>query len=286
KLPIWKSLGPTSDEFIQNGVTLHEIDSGRLRTILPHPTDPDILYVLSAGGGLWKTTNLTSPNHKWRPLTDSIGTTSGGSVAFGSDPNTLYLGTGDPFQFNAPGGFMVTSRNGGNTWSDPVQLGDATRVLEVKVDGNAPNNDVVLVGTERGLFRSSDSGKSFELAGFADQYVWSLVNTSAGWLASVQHPENGDLNIGGFGPSTLYLSSDRGQTWSANINTGNGFANAGRTTLAVGQSGDAIVYAFAAIPGDANTITTDQSDLFRSLDGGESWIPLHITNKTPVGANP
>lgn len=286
KVPVWKSLGPTSDEFIQNRVTLNEIDSGRLRTILPHPTDPDIVYVLSGGGGLWKTTNFTSPNHKWRPLTDSIGTTSGGSVAFGSNPKTLYLGTGDPWGFTAPGGFMVTTRNGGNTWSDPVQLGNATRVLEVKVDRTGPKNDIVLVGTNRGLFRSSDSGKSFGLAAFADQYIWSLVKTSAGWLASVQHPENGGLNIGGFGPTTLYLSGDGGQTWTPISNAGNGFANAGRTTLAVGVIGDAIVYAFAATPGDANTVTIDQLDLFRSFDGGQTWIPLYITNKTPAGANP
>ena len=286
KIPIWKSLGPTSDEFIQNGVTLHEIDSGRLRTILPHPTDPDILYVLSAGGGLWKTSNFTSPNHKWRPLTDSIGTTSGGSVAFGSEPNTLYLGTGDPFQLAATGGFMSTTQNGGATWSDPVQLGSARYVLDVKVDPNGPKDDVVLVGTERGLFRSSDSGRTFGLTAFPDHCVWSLVQTSAGWLASVQQPENGDLNIIGFGPSQLYLSTDRGETWSQISNSGNGFSNAGRTTLAVGARGDSIVYAFAAIPGDAVNIVIDQSDLFRSLDGGQTWTPLHITNKIPAGANP
>jgi hypothetical protein len=90
-IPNWISLGPTSDDFIQNGVTLHEIDSGRLRTILPHPTEPNIVYVLSSGGGLWKSTNFTSRNHKWRPLTDSIGTTAGGAVAFGRDPDTLYF---------------------------------------------------------------------------------------------------------------------------------------------------------------------------------------------------
>jgi hypothetical protein len=150
-VPSWKSLGPTSDEFIQNSVTLKEIDSGRLRTILPHPTDPDTVYVLGAGGGLWKTTNFRSPNHKWRPLTDSVGTTSGGSVAFGSNPNTLYLGTGDPF--DAPGGFMVRSIDNGETWSDPFSLPDATRVLEVKVDPISPNRDVVLAGTDAGLFR-------------------------------------------------------------------------------------------------------------------------------------
>ena len=282
-VPTWRSLGPTSDQFIQNGITLQEVDSGRLRTILPHPTDPDIVYVLSGGGGLWKSTNFTSPNHKWRPLTDSIGTTAGGSVAFGSDPNTVYLGTGDPF--SEPGGFMVTSRNGENTWSDPVQLGDATRVLDVKVDTEVPKHEVVLGGTERGLFRSSDGGKSFALVAFPDQCVWSLVKTSAGWLASVQQPNNGDLGVLGFGPSILYLSTDRGLTWSPITNAGNGFSNAGRTTLAVGSNDDSVVYAFAATPGDPVVIQIDQSDLFRSMDGGQTWLPLNITSKTPLGAN-
>src|ERR1051326_912422 len=285
-IPSWYSLGPTSDQFIQNRVTLHEIDSGRLRTILPHPTDPDIVYVLSAGGGLWKSTNFTSPKHRWRPLTDSIGTTSGGSVAFGSNPNTLYVGAGDPFDASSIGGFMLTSRNGGTTWSDPIQLGNSRRVLEVKVDPTGPKNDVVLVGTDTGLFRSSDSGNSFEFASFSRQCVWSLVKTSAGWLADVQQPDNGLFDFIGLGPSTLYLSTDRGLNWLPISNTGNGFANAGRTTLAVGANGDPIVYAFAATPGDPDIPEVDQSDLFRSLDGGQTWLPLQITHKIPIGANP
>jgi photosystem II stability/assembly factor-like uncharacterized protein len=55
--------------------------------------------------------------------------------------------------------------------------------------------------------------------------------------------------------------------------------------LAVGENNDAIVYAFAAQPGDPNLITIDQLDLFRSTDGGQSWIPLHITDKIPNRAN-
>jgi hypothetical protein len=282
-VPSWKSLGPTSDEFIQNGVTLREIDSGRLRTILPHPTDPNTVYVLSSGGGLWKSTNFRSPNHNWRPLTDSIGTTSGGSVAFGSNPNTLYLGTGDPFDAYAPGGFMVRSADNGETWSDPFILPDAADVLDVKVDPSSPNRDVVMVGTDAGLFRSADGGKSFvPVSAFPGRSVWSLAKTSAGWLASVQ--EFGGFT--GFGATSLYVSTDRGETWSPIANTGSGFANAGRTTLAVGKSGDSTVYAFAATVGDINVPEIDQLDLFRSSDGGQTWLPLHINGKTPTGANP
>ena len=168
---------------------------------------------------------------------------------------------------------MVTSRNGGNTWSDPVQLGDATRVLDVKVDADPKKNEIVLTGTERGLFRSSDGGKSFSFVAFPGQLVWSLVRTSAGWLASIQEPSNGNLGVLGFGPSRLYLSIDRGLTWSLITNAGNGFANAGRTTLAVAESGDTTVYAYAATPGDPDTFQIDQLDLFRSIDGGQTWLP-------------
>jgi hypothetical protein len=59
--PKWVSIGPTGAEFEQNGsFTGHVRDSGRARTILPHPTNPDIVYVLTSGGGLWRTNNWTS----------------------------------------------------------------------------------------------------------------------------------------------------------------------------------------------------------------------------------
>src|SRR5205814_6772123 len=51
-------------------------------------------------------------------------------------------------------------------------------------------------------------------------------------------------------------------------------------------SGDSTVYAFAATVGDINAGEIDQLDLFRSLDGGQTWLPLHVNGKTPTRANP
>ena len=102
----------------QNGsFTGHVRDSGRARTILPNPTDPEIVYFLTSGGGLWRTDNWSSSNTLWRPLTDDLPTTGGGSVAFGANPNTLYLGLGDPYDQILVGGAMVKSKNGGVCWS-------------------------------------------------------------------------------------------------------------------------------------------------------------------------
>src|SRR5207245_8442508 len=95
--PVWVPIGPTGADYEQNGLTYLERDSGRARKILPHPTDPDTLFFLTSGGGLWVTHDFTAGSTTWTPLTDALSTTSGGSVAFGSTPTVLYPGTGDPF---------------------------------------------------------------------------------------------------------------------------------------------------------------------------------------------
>ncbi|HZR07910.1 MAG TPA: hypothetical protein VFA79_04955, partial [Myxococcales bacterium] len=78
------SLGPTRADFAVNGDRYEEIDSGRIRQIVAHPLDPDILYVATAGGGVWKTYGARpAPGElvRWEPLTDAIGTTAVGTLA-------------------------------------------------------------------------------------------------------------------------------------------------------------------------------------------------------------
>src|SRR2546422_9432 len=72
---------------------------------------------------------------RWVAKTDFIGSTTGGAVAFGHSPNTLYLGTGDPFE-QGVGGFVLRTTDGGDTWSSPIFLGSANKVLDLKVDSS------------------------------------------------------------------------------------------------------------------------------------------------------
>lgn len=270
--PVWESIGPRNALLVQNGVTLSETDSGRARTILPHPTNPDIVYLLTSSGGIFKTTNFTSPRSLWKPITDNLLTTSGGAMSFGRDPETIYLGLGDPFDF-AVGGVIVKTTNGGTSWSPYVTLGNAKIVTDIKVDTSGPN-DIVLAGTDVGLFRSTDGGATFsavpQISGSPlNLFAWSLVKTSAGWLVSVADQTTGI--------STLYLSTDLGASWNPVAGSP---AGAGRTTLGVGAPGDSVVYAYAATTADAA-----QLDLFRSSDGGLTWTALGITNKAPTNPN-
>lgn len=273
----WTNIGPTTAAFASNGTTLNIVDSGRARVILPHPTNPDIVYFLNAGGGLWKTTNFTAADTAWTPTTDSIGSTAGGSAAFGRTPEVLYLGTGDAFD-GGVGGFIVKSTDAAATWGSAVFLPGATKVLDLQVDTSGAQ-DILLVGTNAGLFRSADAGATFTAIGgvFAGKKVWSLVRTSAGWLANAQVPPT---TTAGVGVGALYLSTDQGLTWNPITNTGNVYTGAGRSTLAVAEPGDSVVYCYAANVDDAA-----QLDLFKSTDGGQTWVALGITAKIPAKAN-
>ena len=302
-IPVWTSLGPTKSNHIQNGVLRTVTDSGRARTILPHPTDPNIFYFLTSSGGLWKTTNFQKNKPDWVSKTDALATTSGGAAAFGRTPDTIYLGLGDPFDGNqAAGAFVLKSTDGGNTWGPAVRLtlgaSSAATIRDLQVDTSGPV-DVVLVATDFGLFRSADGGATFNfnfsgpflyptVVGTFAQTVWSIVNTSRGWVAATQSPVVGIAQTAATdGVGKLAVSTDRGATWqplaalTETFPPPTGTVQAGRITLGIGARGDAIVYAYTANQRDGV-----QLDAFRSTDGGATWTPLGLRSKTPVNPNP
>jgi hypothetical protein len=270
----WVSLGPTRSDFTQNGpIKLTKVDSGRLRAILPDTADAsgNTIYVLAAGGGLWKTTTFQSAKPSWTALTDFVGSNMSGAVAFGTSTSTLYVGAGDPFD-SGVGGFIVKSTDGGRSWGRALSLGKATKVLDIKVD-TSQSPEMVLAGTDVGLFRSSDGGASFSPVTTMAGRIWSIVSTSEGWLASMVDTSTDETKAG---KGSVWLSPDRGVTWKPTLFP----AGSGRTTLAIGKPGeDSVVYAYAAVEG---TEPKAQKDLFRSLNGGANWDSLNINGIVPT----
>ena len=246
------NLGPTRADFAVNGDKYFEIDSGRARQILAHPMDPDVLYLATAGGGVWKTYDARGSTVHWEPLTDALGTTSVGTLAMDpSNPEILFLGFGDPFDVQQPG--LVRSADGGGTWSAPAQLhatyssGSSTvtltagSVTDIKVDPH--NSLVVLATTDVGLFRSTNGGATWSQVnvsanGVDYYYMWSIAYVgNDSWLATGQAA---DLAVpptpAGHGAIGLWRSTDDGLTWTAIVEAIPGGDNVarfgGRGTLA------------------------------------------------------
>lgn len=278
-VPVWSSIGPARNNWWNSIYHRTSTNVGRMRNVLPDPARPERVYVLSAGGGLWRTDNFSKNKPDWMPLTDGAYSTSGGSVAFGASTDVLYLGIGDPFDATTSvTGVMLKSTDAGRTWSPFADLPDAIIVTDVKVDTSS-GVDTVLVGTDAGLYRSTNAGASYARlvsAALAGRGVWSLQRSSRGWLAATQGScawARGYCS----GTGGIALSTDGGNTWSAVMD----LPAAGRITLAVAAPGDATVYAIAGNAGGSA-----QLDLFKSVDGGLTWTALGITGKAPTNPNP
>src|SRR3954468_3128496 len=199
--PVWQSLGPTKTNHIQNGISLNVVNSGRMRSILPNPNNPDVVYLLTSSGGLWKSTNFTKAFPSWTAVTDNQFTTSGGAAAFGRNVTpgheTIYVGLGDPFDGTGwAGGIMLKTTDGGASFST-VFLPTASTIRDVKVDTTG-TQDTVFVATDFGMYVSNDSGATYHSnfdtlahGGFTDPAFdtgqeWSIAKTSAGWLVAVE----------------------------------------------------------------------------------------------------
>jgi hypothetical protein len=262
----WINLGPWSGTQLSPLIQTAS-DSGRMRRIVPHPTDPNILYAATAGGGVWKTFDAqsaitSSAGAHWTSITSGIGSQSVGAFALDpNSPDTLFLGLGDPFDVQTPG--FYTSLDGGATWLGPATLTGsgghlATSVREIVVDPSGTG--AVLVATNEGLFRQIEGGPWTykDLGGASD--CWSVAWVGASrWLATCS--------------SSVFLSTDNGVSFVAS-NTNLPTSLLGRMTLAAARSDSgnpagAYVYLLAANAGGS-----DQLDVFLSQNGGGAWASL------------
>jgi hypothetical protein len=272
----WVNIGPNKANFLKNGtVTLNKTDAGRVVAIVPDPTNADVLYVAMSGGGVWKSANALSATPTWTPITESLGSLSCGALAIDPvNPATLYLGLGDSFEGTGIG--FTKSTDGGTTWRPVLYLGDSTKITDIRVV--QANRDIVLVTTDRGLFRSTDAGASFAnvtlaTGNTAAPYCWSIA-----WAGGMNYVLSLEANHGATTGTTdgqVFFSTDNGVTWTraSGVTKTTGI---GRVTVASSPLNRSALYAIAAIPHPANR--NDLADFFRSTNGGRTWAGLNATS--------
>lgn len=277
----WTPLGPRP---IGTAGTTNS-NSGRLNTIAVHPTNPDIIYVGGAQGGVWKTTNGGA---SWIPLTDSQCSLAMGSVVLDPvNPEIVYAGTGE--QNNSADSYygcgVLRSTNGGLTWTE---LGKAefdlanggrtiSRVVVDKTTAGTASATVVLVAASNGIWRSANSGLTWtqaqEVTGRTSDLVADPVNAGVYYAATgVAVVQNGANTT-----NAVFKSTDSGLTWLKVSKDPFPTANVGRINLAISASSPETVY--AAIQDLNNGGTADGSllGIFVTTDGGSTWTSRAAT---------
>jgi photosystem II stability/assembly factor-like uncharacterized protein len=248
---------------------------GRSLTAAGIPGDPTTYYFGATGGGVWKSTDGAMT---WSPIFDKEGSSSIGSIAVAnSNHNVLYVGTGEAcIRGNiAQGDGVYKSLDAGKTWTN-VGLHDSRAIGKVII--NPTNPDIVFVAalghpygpnTERGIFRTTDGGKTWEKVLYKDENTGGIdvafdphnpnILFAALWQA---HRTSWSLDDGGPG-SGLYRSNDGGTTWKRIEEHGLPKGPYGRIGVAVAANSDRVYALIEAHNPDGG--------LYRSDDGGESW---------------
>ncbi len=199
---------------------------GRVDDIAGAEKDPMIIYVGFATGGLWKSTD--GGNH-WRPQFDNMANNSIGAIAIApSDPNVVYVGTGEANnrQSSSIGDGVWGTTDGGEHWTH-LGLDDTQSIGRIVVDpGNpqivyvAANGHLFGPNQERGLYKSSDGGKTWKKSkyidadtGFTDVAI-DPSNPKILYAASFSRRRTWWGYNGGGPNCALWKTTDAGETWT------------------------------------------------------------------------
>jgi photosystem II stability/assembly factor-like uncharacterized protein len=257
----WREIGP--------------FRGGRTRALSGVPSQPNVFYIGVVNGGVWKTTDA---GRTWTPLFNEQPTGSIGAIAVSlSDPNIIYVGSGEGLHRPdlSVGDGIYKSNDGGRNWTH-LGLRDGQQIPQIAVDPRDANRVLVAIAghpygpnPERGIFRSTDGGQSFQKVLYKDENTGGddvlydpsdpSVAYASLWEAREGPWENGSWNGPGGG---IFKSTDGGQNWQQ---LSNGLpAGMVQAHLAIAPSHPQRLYASVA--------TKDAVKLYRTGDGGRSWI--------------
>lgn len=252
--------------------------ASRTKAAVGIPDQPNVFYIGAVNGGVWKTTDY---GRTWSPIFDDQPTGSIGAIAIApSDPNIIYVGSGEGLQRPdlSIGDGIYKSTDAGKTWTH-LGLRDGQQIPQIVVDPRDPNRLFVAVlghpygpNTERGLFRSTDGGRTFDKVLYKDENTGAVdvvvdpadPNTlyAVLWEARQGPWENGQFSGPGSG---LFKSTDGGTTWRK---IGKGlptFEDDGLGRIGITVAPSMPTRMFATVDARRN------GGLYRSDDAGETW---------------
>lgn len=245
----WKATGPNLFPIDISG----QINGiGRVSQLKFHPSNPNKMYVVSASGGLWISSDTAST---WlKTGTDKLLQSACASICIDhTNDNILYLGTGDANYYGTDFG-VWKSIDGGINWLQSTTGMGNRLAIEILMDPT--NNNVLVAATDLGIYRSINAGAN-----------WSLVKTG-GDFKDMQLKYGTTNTLFAVTSSEFWRSTDFGITWnqitSGVVVPGGGSGNGMR--LALSASNPNIVYI---------GMIKDEGTILKSIDGGNNFVTVY-----------
>ncbi len=283
----WREIGPT-------------IMGGRIADLAVVESNPSTFYVGTATGGVWKTINGGT---SFEPVFEGMPTASIGDVTLApSNPNVVWVGTGEPQnRQSSPWGMGVfRSTDAGRTWRH-LGLENTHHIARIEVHPRDP--DVAYVAAvgrlwgpnpERGVYRTTDGGRSWQRVLFVDDHTGAIdlamdPNDPKTLFAATYQRRRTLWGFNGGGPgSGIYRTLDGGDTWEE-LTEGLPAGDKGRIGLDIYRRDGNLVYAIVEAdprrPGQGfggGGGDDRQNGVYRSADRGETWVQVSTTNNRPM----
>ncbi len=285
----WRNIGPANM-------------SGRVSDIEALDNDFTKVFVAAASGGVWKSVNAGS---SFEPIFDKYGAASIGDIAiFQKNPDIIWVGTGEECGRNsiAWGDGIYKSTDGGETFTN-MGLKDTYSIGTVLTHPDDPDTVYVAAAGlvwgfigERGMFKTVDGGKTWTKLtnGLPD-------DGKTGAIEAIMHPTNPDILYAAFwerlrqpfrmdsgGPNGgIFKSTDGGQSW-VKLDKGLPVGDSGKIGLAICRTNPKVLMAYyehgfqpQRDDPDFEDMTKLGSGMYRSEDGGDSWIFVNRYQNRP-----
>lgn len=293
----WFSLGP-SPGINQN----YGYVSSRIASIKFHPSNPDIIYIAAACGGIWKTTNGGT---SWTPKSDFEISLSSGAIAIDNlNPEIIYYGTGEAtyFTYSYYGRGLLKSTNGGNNWTLYRNgLPETTYFSRIVIKPGNQNILFAALGTS-GLYKSTDAGQNWSqiLNGRCDDIIFSpdgarayLVGSGTGYRISTNGGETfstyssfpmgtrAHITVCKSSPNVLYSTVYKDTTVRVYKSTNSGVNYVTLPNTFTGSNQAWYDYYIYVNPNDENNVFIGLFDLWRTTNG-KDFIKITNTSAGPV----
>ena len=252
--------------------------SGRITKVIKDYSNLSTWYVSTASGNVWKTENSGTT---WKPIFEHYGSYSIGTIEMDpKNPNILWLGTGENNSQRSVGfgDGIYKSIDAGNTWKN-VGLKTSEHIAKIIIDPENSDNIYVASqgplwrsGGQRGLYNSSDGGKSWkrilhvtEDTGISD-VVMDHNDHNIMYASTYQRRRHFGILVAGGPDGGIFKSIDRGKSWKK-LKNGLPSGDIGRIGLAISPQKSNVVYALI-------TAKEKTKGFYRSEDFGETWVKM------------